>query len=308
MVRIGDPEAFPSPPPPRSFRGQAPALSGAYSQQVISGVRFAPLVEQPAVPVILPSRVWSPSVHSYYPPSFRKACKEILLCSRAPSVQHPPPQEQNRCCNMAASLPRALWMEVLSYTRRDWFEQPQSEEDFLRKRLREEQAAAQRAQEARIEAESRLHVVERERDIYRLLALRWQRRLQATMNERGEGGAAAGDDDLFSGIDDVAAAAVFAGDEPLVVRLGGLGAMIRRFQRDSDDEEEEDGEDTDGAEENNGQADMEDDETVMSEDGDAMEATNHDTEPMSVSPEAAEAVIDSVRPQARTVSITGEDL
>jgi len=208
---------------------------------------------------------------------------------------------------MAAALPRALWMEVLSYTRRDWFEQPRSDEDFLRKRLREEQAAAQRAQEARAEAEARLHMVERERDIYRLLALRWQRRLQASVNERGEGAsAAARDDDLFSGIDDVAAAAVFAGDEPLVLRLGGLGAMIRRFQHGSDDE----GDDTDSVDENqDGQADMEEEETetVMSEDADAMESTLV-AEPMSVSPDSVESSMNNARPQARTVSITSEDL
>jgi len=159
-----------------------------------------------------------------------------------------------------------------------------------------------------MEAESRLHVVERERDIYRLLALRWQRRLQAAMNERGEnneGAAGADDEHLFAGIDDVAAAAIFAGDEaglPLVIRLGGLGAMIRRFQHDSDDEDEEE---TDGGDENNGQVDMDGD-SDMSEDGDAMEAS--EAEPMAVSPEAIESSPMNVRPQVRTVSITSHDL
>lgn len=298
VVRIGNSEVLNRPPsPPRSLRGQPPPLSADFSQQVISGVRFAPLLPHPSIPTVLPSRVWSPDLHSSYPESFRKSAKTILLCSRAQAIQ-PPPN------NASAALPRALWMEILSYTRRDWFEPRHSEEAFLRERLREERAASQRAHEARMEAEARLHVLERERDVYRLLALRWQRRLQAVTRERdtANAGANANDDDLLSGLEDIAASAVF-GNEPLVVSLG-LGSLIRRFQRDTDDEESLD-EDEDATDEH---ADMEDDTQMSEEEGETMEDVTVavDVEPMSVSPTGSSELV--VRSQVRTVSISSEDL
>lgn len=277
---------------PRSFRGLSPPLSEDFSQQVLSGVRFAPLVRHPSIPIVLPSRVWSPDVHAYYPETFRSACKEILLCSHASPTQ-PPPQPHQMRVNVASKLPRALWMEILSYTRRDWFDQPHDCEAFLRRRLREEQASAHRAQEARLAAEARLHMLEKERDVYRLLALRWKRRVQDLTNIRGEREGNA--DDFLSGIDDIAAAAI--ADEPLLIGLGGLGAMLRRLRAAamSDDDDDDDHED-----DNDDAADMEDD-SNGSDDGDAMQETLEDMEPMPVS--GAE-----IRPQTRTISITSDDL
>jgi len=86
--------------------------------------------------------------------------------------------------NLAAMLPRVIWIEILSYTHRKWFDSKESETQFLRNRLREEQANAAKAQQARIEAETRCHVAERERDVYRLLARRWQSRLQLILQQQ----------------------------------------------------------------------------------------------------------------------------
>jgi hypothetical protein len=240
-------------------------------------------------------------MHRHYPESFRKACKEILLCSQARELQ--PPKPVVACptmpsVNVASKLPRAVWMEILSYTHRDWFEQPQSEVEFLRKRLADEQGTIQRAQEARMEAETRLHMVERERDVYRLLAMRWQSRLQALANEHG----AEIDDDSLVGVDDIAEAAssVFV-NEPLLLRLGGLRAMMRQFQHgnsDDDDDNEDDGDD------NNNHGDMDEESEEETEDMD--DATEHETEAMSVSP--ADSHVLSGRQQARTVSISSQDL
>ena len=248
-----------------------------------------------------------------------------MLCSGAPTVQPPRPQPPSEHINAASKLPRALWMEVLSYTRRDWFEQPQSEEVFLRRRLREEQAALQRAQEARMEAETRLQMVERERDVYRLLASRWQRHLQAaTRDQRNTQGRNASlsnsaqedelnDDDIFELIDDTAAAAVFGGNEPLMIRLGALSSFARRFRRDRRHEEEEDeDEDEDEDEEleeaedhNHEHADM-DAETESSEETDSMDETEVRDVDVSVTSSMASALV--ARQQARTVSITDADL
>jgi hypothetical protein len=283
---------------PRSFRGQPPPLSDEFYQQIVSGVRFTPLVKYPAIPVIIPSQVWSPAVHSHYPDSFRKASDALVMCSLAHIVQPPPKKIQERV-NVAPMLPQSMWAEILSYTHRDWFEQPRSDEEFLRRRLREEQATAKQAQEARLDAETRLHLAERERDVYRLLALRWQSRLRALTNERGDH--SGNHDEAFVAAEDVAdvAAGVFA-DEPVSLGLGGLGVLIRRFQAqnsDSDDEVEEDH-----------QGRMEDD--SESEDGSAVmeEETDVDELPESiaVSPRTSQSL--SVRSQTRTVSITSEDL
>jgi hypothetical protein len=294
--------------PPRRSRGQSSRLSEDFSQQVISGVRFAPLVRNPAMPTVLPSRIWSPEVHASYPATFRAACKQILLCSHA-SPNQPPPETRTSGVNVAAKLPRALWMEVLSYARQDWFEQPRPEDELLRRRLEEAQRAAQRANEARTEAESRLRLMERERDVYRLLAQRWQSRLQTVMGERMETGTSAesglGDDDVFAGIDEVAAAAVFGASEPFILRWGPI---VRRYQRNGEEgDEEEDG----GAESDDGNSD-DDDHDDMDEDSDSSsdEADTMNDESMDSTAASSALLASSIsaRPQVRTVSITSEDL
>ena len=93
----------PNPLPPTEF-----------TQQLLSGVRFATLQAGPKMNTVLPSTVWNPSIHFQYPDSFRSSCREILLCSHAPMDQPPRPT-----VNAAGLLPRVLWMEVLSYTHRD---------------------------------------------------------------------------------------------------------------------------------------------------------------------------------------------
>jgi hypothetical protein len=284
---------------PRSFRGQPPPLSDEFYQQILSGVRFTPLVKYPAIPVVIPSKVWSPAVHYHYPDSFRRASNALVVCSRAPIMQPPPEKVQERV-NVAPMLPQSLWSEILSYTHRDWFEQARSDEDFLRQRLREEQETAREAQEGRLDAESRLHLAERERDVYRLLALRWQSRLRTVMNERGDQDV---DDEAFVGSEDVAhvAAAVFA-DEPISIGLGGLSVLIRRFQAqysDSDNEAEE---------ESDHQGRMEDD-SESEDDSAAMEDESEVTGPsesMAESPPTSQSL--TVRTQPRTVSISSEDI
>lgn len=52
---------------------------------------------------------WSPSVHRFFPQSFRATTRLLLLvaCARVP----------------APSLPSAMWMEILSFCRDDWFDE-----------------------------------------------------------------------------------------------------------------------------------------------------------------------------------------
>jgi len=154
-----------------------------FSRQVLSGVRFASLLDRPSPKIVLRSEVWDPSIHASFPSSFREASQELLLCNRAAFQQPVRPSERT---NSASLLPKHLWLEVLSYTTRDWFESPRSEEEFLRRRLQEEQSTSQRERKARMSAEARLQIAERERDVYRVLARRWHSRLQALMKGSGE--------------------------------------------------------------------------------------------------------------------------
>jgi len=210
------------------------STSSDLSTQVISGVRFASLVPKPNLKTVLPSRVWNPSVHQSYPESFRLASKSLMLCSQSSYNQPVLKQSQTRSrINLAATLPRFVWMEILSYTHRNWFEPPKSDEDFLRYRLKEEQENCRKAHEARMEAEARCQMAERERDVYRMLARRWQSRLHHLLQQHNNRSSAGESNDVNMEEDIVhlngreAAAAIF-----------GLGAMLRGFTSDSDHESE----------------------------------------------------------------------
>jgi hypothetical protein len=156
-----------------------------------------------------------------------------------------------------------------------------------------------------MDAEARLSMAERERDIYRVLALRWQRRLQAMMNERGEGAGSVGDEDLFAEVDQVAASAVFDGAVYDFLNVGGMGALIRRRpEQDSDGDESGD---SDGDNDNgNDMEEEEEEEDDMSEASEVMidAADSNESEAMSVSPVVSSSLAE--RSQARTVSISSE--
>jgi protein-L-isoaspartate O-methyltransferase len=285
-----------------------------FTQQVLSGVRFASLLHYPKLETIIPSTIWSPSVHNYYPDSFRASCKEILLCSNSGYVQ-PRQAVSERQINLAAMLPRVLWLEIMSYTHRSWFEPAKSETAFLRQRLLEEQADAQRAHQARLEAEARLHAAERERDVYRLLANRWQSRLQALLRGRGRNAASAASEE-----DDAVVATRSDMETALDTILNENGrraivvsAALRRFHADSDEDEDHDSEmDEDDHDMHEAVAAGDDDASL--DDASArrsrraysvtMEDVDADESDLVASPTDAFAS----RPQVRTVSISSEDL
>lgn len=108
-----------------------------------------------------------------------------MLCSYASVVQPLPTEKKiKNQVNLAATLPNVLWMEILSYTHHNWFEPPGTHGTYLQQRLLEEQDSARQAHQARVEAEARCHAAQRERDVYRLLARRWQTRLRSVLNRR----------------------------------------------------------------------------------------------------------------------------
>jgi hypothetical protein len=289
-----------------------------FDEHILSPVRFTAMTKHPALEtLVIPCRVWNSSIHRCYPENFRIATKEILMCSNARYEQpiKPQPSKTQVRVNISAMLPRVLWMEIMTYTHRDWFEAPQSEVGVLRRRLVEEQANSQRANTRRLEAEARCHIVERERDVYRLLARRWQSRLDSRLNQR--------DGDSVSESESVADAAVYA-------RLGGreqaaiLGFGGRFRNRSASYESSDDDDDDD--DDHNREIDVsEQNETnLMEEDVDAMNEDMFDdddeslfagselpvegagssvTQHMGMSPETAKVIASC--PQVRTVSISG---
>jgi len=167
---------------PRSIPGDIFNVNNEFTQQILSGVRFASLINLPATETILRARLWSPNLQQFFPDSFQNASMEILLCSNSGYIQPlPTPKPPEGRVNLAAILPKVIWLEILSYTHRKWFDSKETETEFLKKRLLEEQVNAAKAKQALVDAEERCHVAERERDVYRLLARRWQSRLQLVL-------------------------------------------------------------------------------------------------------------------------------
>lgn len=277
---------------PRNLGGQPPMLSNDFSVQILSGVRFASLVESPCIHTVLPSRIWEPAAHQRYPESFRRACKEILLCARSDQIQPEPPVVATARVNAASILPRALWMEVLSYTTRDWFDKPRNAEELLRRRLKDEQAAVREAQEARQRAEARVSMMERERDLYKLLLLRCQARL------RTAGGSAAADEDGLDEDD-------FQQIVSITNRPGGFLRALRILRRSvarDNDAHDDDDDDSDGHEDVDLEDSDDESESTAMED---VSVTNGER-PMEDDNMVVSAHV-ARHQQARSVSIAGDD-
>lgn len=285
---------------------RGPALCPKFTTQVLSGVRFAPLLVKPSIQTIIPARVWDPSNHHLYPNSFRGACRELLMCSIAKKKQ-PVTIRPKEKLNAASMLPRALWVEVLSFANRDWFDAPLTEVDFLRSRLSEEQTNVIEANRAKEEAEARCRTAERERDMYRVLARTLRTRLSAISQE------ASNDAETVEAA--AAAAMLFDGME---LSTFGLQRMLRQFRTTNSEANDEE------MEVYNSETTEDDDE--MSEDTDGISGEDYD-ENSSVDDDSlsfASGHQDSLsndagnnpdainsnehRPQVRTISLGDEDM
>jgi len=168
------------------IRGDDSSLAGLneeFRSQILSGVRFAPLVVSP-MSTVIPANVWNPSIQQSYPSAFQFATQQLLMCSNSGLIQPLPqvPSQEERF-NASALLPKTIWLEILSYTHRKWFEPEQNETDYLKRRLREEKAKAEKSDKARREADERCCTAEREVTVYRLLARRWQSRLNLLLSQ-----------------------------------------------------------------------------------------------------------------------------
>ena len=94
-------------------------LGGQFDRQILSGVRFASLLKSPALSTVIPATVWTPGSHKFYPDTFQKASRELLLCANSEHVQPLPiqPRPEDRI-NVACTLPKSVWTVILSFTHR----------------------------------------------------------------------------------------------------------------------------------------------------------------------------------------------
>jgi len=154
-----------------------------FTSQIISGVTFAPLLAQPQINTIIPAAKWSVSNHHLYPESFRIAAKTILLCNKTNIIQplEVPPPQQN--VNLSASLPKEVWIHILSFTTRRWFEPEIAEVEMLQNRLIHEQRRAHDARLAQAEAEARYYMVQHESEMFLDIARRFHLHVGTLMNQ-----------------------------------------------------------------------------------------------------------------------------
>jgi hypothetical protein len=204
-------------------------------------------------------------------------------------------------------LPRALWVEILSFTHRNWFDVPMNEVDFLKRRLAEEQANVQRANQANQEAETRCRLAERERDVYKMLARSLRSRLNSSAPDRNNNA-----DEIEA---ETALEMILGGRESF--STFGLGRMLPLVaQQNGDEEMREDGDEHSGYLEEENDDDDDDMSEVMDDVDDYDdEEDSDDDESLSVASDHPNFIVDSnatmsggIRSESRTVSISEEVL
>ena len=89
-----------------------------FTTQIISGVTFASLLSKPHMNTVIPATKWSVGNHYLYPESFQKATKTILLCRNSHVYQPITIVRPQHNINVSASLPKEVWMHILSFTTR----------------------------------------------------------------------------------------------------------------------------------------------------------------------------------------------
>jgi len=99
-----------------------------FTEKIITGVHFSPLLKIPANSIVIPAMKWSPACHMLYPEKFQTSVKTLLLCSRSSYVQLPRQETSRVLFNTSSLIPRDVWFHIFSFTNRKC----KSEEDGIR--------------------------------------------------------------------------------------------------------------------------------------------------------------------------------
>ena len=182
-----------------------------------------------------------------------------------------------------------------------------------------------------MEAETRAQLAEEEKDVYRVLARRYQLRLEAALRRSGRQHERDEEEDMVP-LNGTGSRGLSGREQAVIF---GLGAMLRSIQYESGDDEEDDDDEVDdideeegddGIEEGHNTNGMEEDGSIHGQDNSNESMAEQEEEdddesdsdeiPSSFLPLAAQGMVTAmshasalvVRPQRRTVSITSEDL
>jgi hypothetical protein len=135
----------------------------------------------------LPTPRWSPATHACFPAPFKRSALALLGLGHAQRAA-------SHATSHAGSLPNALWLEVLAFTSRGWFDPLPSVEAKLATRLAIEAHARAEAEAAAALAQRRLKAAAKECAQYKALVQRLHAQLRAALeaNQHPAGSTAAG--------------------------------------------------------------------------------------------------------------------
>lgn len=92
-------------------------ISVGMHYELITNVYFATLAENPKLEVTIPSKIWDQTLHTTFPRDFQESIWVLLLCNNS----------SNRNLNVAASIPKDIWLFIFSFMSRHWFNVEDSE-------------------------------------------------------------------------------------------------------------------------------------------------------------------------------------
>uniref|UniRef100_A0A7S1FZ34 Protein-L-isoaspartate(D-aspartate) O-methyltransferase n=1 Tax=Corethron hystrix TaxID=216773 RepID=A0A7S1FZ34_9STRA len=110
-------------------------MSDKFLKLVISGVRFAPALKYPVMQTVIPSKIWSQSNHIVFPPKFQNSVIAVLLSANAKNIQK---KGSSTAINLAATLPKVIWLEIIAFAHRKWFDTDATEMQYLQRCLKNE--------------------------------------------------------------------------------------------------------------------------------------------------------------------------
>jgi len=159
-------------------------MNNEITAHTITGVHFAPLLKTPETSVVIPAMKWDPSNHHLYPNTFQSSARALLLCSNSPYDQHGRFDTPIARTNLASNLPNHVWLHIISFTNRKWFDPKFCEVESLKGRLRNEKARVAGLQSENQILRGSYALLEHDRDLYSGLIRRMRTELRGALDQR----------------------------------------------------------------------------------------------------------------------------